>query len=104
MRVDGIQKPPCDERDLRGYPSTIGASARSRRQYRRDRAVGSGARFVDDLQLGKLGETFLGELGADPRLLGAAERDMRGHVEVLVDPDRAGLDAARDLVGAHGVR
>ena len=48
--------------------------------------------FVDDLQLGEFGESFFGEFDADARLLGAAERDVRRHVEVFVDPDRAGLD------------
>src|SRR5580704_12012100 len=36
-----------------------------------------GAGFVDDLELGELSQTFLSELGADARLLGAAERDVR---------------------------
>src|ERR1700692_2646642 len=60
----------------------------------------SGSRLIDDLELGEFGEAFLGEFGADARLLGAAERNVRRHVEMIVDPDRAGLDAARDLVGA----
>src|SRR5260370_34268627 len=60
----------------------------------------SGSRLVDDLELSEFGEAFLGEFGADARLLGAAERNVRRHIEMLVDPDRAGLDAARDLVGA----
>src|SRR6476659_1705261 len=60
-------------------------------------------RAVDDLQLCELGETFLGEFSADARLLGAAERDVRGHVEVLVDPDRAGLELRCDLVRALDV-
>ena len=50
-----------------------------------------------------VGETFLGEFGADAGLLGAAERDVRGHVEMLVDPDRAGLDLAGDGVGTLDV-
>src|SRR5215469_5048858 len=64
---------------------------------------GRGSGAVDDLQLGKFGETFLGEFGSNAGLLGAAERDMRGHIEVLVDPDRAGLDPLRDLVGARRI-
>src|SRR5215831_11759369 len=68
--------------------------------------AGSGARrrSVDDLELGELRQTLFGELRADARLLGAAEGDMRGHVEMLVDPDRAGLDLLCDLVSALGVR
>src|SRR5665213_476817 len=49
------------------------------------------ASFVDDLKLGELRETLLGEFGADAGLLGSAERDERRHVEMLVDPDRSGL-------------
>src|SRR5258707_11962559 len=41
------------------------------------------SRPVDDLELGELGKSFLGEFGADAGLLGAAERDMRRHVEML---------------------
>src|SRR5450631_1494858 len=62
------------------------------------------ARLVDDLELGELREPFLGEFGADARLLGATERNMRRHVEVLVDPDRSGLDLACHLVRPRRVR
>jgi hypothetical protein len=65
------------------------------------RVGGSGAGAVDDLELGELRKPFLGEFGADARMLGAAERDMRRHVEVLVDPDGTRLDPACDLVGAR---
>jgi hypothetical protein len=59
---------------------------------------GGRARTVDDLQLGELGEAFLGELSADASLLGAAEWDVRRHVKMLVDPHCAGFDLARHLV------
>lgn len=60
--------------------------------------------LVDDLQLGELRKPFLGELGADARLLGPAERNMRRHVEVLVDPHRCSFDLACDLMRPCRIR
>src|SRR5262245_14938920 len=62
-----------------------------------------GSRSVDDLQLREFCKAFLSKLRADARLLGPAERDVRRHVEVLVDPDRAGLDAGGNLMRAFWV-
>ena len=59
--------------------------------------------FVDNLKLGEFGETFLGEFGPDAGLLSAAEWDVRRHVEMLVDPHRSSLDAARDLMRPRGI-
>ena len=59
---------------------------------------------VDDLQLSELSQALFGKLNADSRLLGAAERNVRCHVEMFIDPDRSGLDLACDAVGAFQTR
>ena len=61
-------------------------------------ASGTCAWSIDNLELREFGETFLGEFRADARLLGAAVRNMRRHIKVLVDPHGASLDTRRDLV------
>ena len=66
--------------------------------------LSSGPGFVDDLKLGKFRQPLLGKLRADPGLFGAAERNVRGHIEMLVDPDGTRLDLARDLVRPLRIR
>jgi hypothetical protein len=72
---------PVDRDWNRGGVAAIPISQRS----------GAGTGPVDDLQLGELSQTLFGKLGAYAGLLGTAKRNMRGYVQMLVDPDRAGL-------------
>jgi hypothetical protein len=57
--------------------------------------VGS-ACHVDDAGVDELLEPGLALFAAQPRLLDPSERHVEPQVEMLVDPDRAGLDPARD--------
>src|ERR1700730_8259868 len=96
------QAPSCREvgGSRNAHRTKAGATSRS--------AFASASSHLDsrvyDLQLGKLGETFLGELHAHTRLLGAAEGDVRGDVEMLVDLDGDGFDLACDFVSTLRIR
>src|SRR5215471_5302748 len=50
-------------------------------------------RHVDDGRLGELLESLPAQLGPDTGLLRAGVRDVRSEIEMLVHPDRAGIDA-----------
>src|SRR5262245_8442645 len=52
-------------------------------------------RRIDEGCLGELAEPFPAQLDADAGLLRPPERDVRSHVQVLVDPDRAGIHPGR---------
>src|SRR5262245_64207155 len=52
-------------------------------------------RHVDDGRLGELLESLPAQLGPDTGLLRAGVRSVWSEIEVLVDPDRAGVDPRR---------
>src|SRR5262245_20353998 len=56
---------------------------------------GSSSRHVDDRRLGERLEPLLTQLGPDAGLLRAGVGDVRSEVEMLVHPDRAGIDPGR---------
>src|SRR5437764_5350431 len=68
------------------------------------RVVGTAIPLGDDrLQLDVFADALLAELAADARGLEAAERRDEVH-GVLVDPERAGADAAGDVERVLGIR
>src|SRR6516162_9458434 len=65
---------------------------------------GSSFRQVDDRRLGERLEPLLTQLGPDTGLLRAGVGDVRSEIEMLVHPDRAGIEPGRHLERPVAVR
>lgn len=57
-------------------------------------------RHVYNLGLGELFQTFLTLFSPDTGLFGAAEGHLGMHIEMLVDPHRAGIDPCGHRISA----